>query len=105
MKAATNKDNVLSGNHSYDMENITKLDFSKLTHEIMKQMEYYLFDKDGIGAINHIEALEKLSSGELVDIVRPEFRLSSYCNELLGEEPRVIGGEGFSRIKSKFGIK
>ena len=56
MKAATNKDNVLSGNHSYDMEYITKLDFRKLTLEIMKQMEYYLFDKDGIGAINHIEA-------------------------------------------------
>ena len=105
VKAATNKDNVLSGNHSYDMEYITKLDFSKLTLEIMKQMEYYLFDKDGIGAINHIEALEKLFSGELVDIVRPEFRLSSYCNELFGEEPRVIGEEGFSRIKSKFGIK
>ena len=50
-----------SVNHDYDMEYISKLDLEKYDSDIIKTIEFYLFDPKGINHPKHIQKLEKLA--------------------------------------------
>lgn len=64
---ATDEHSVGSINHRYDMEYITKLDLKNLKEFILDKMDYYLNHHAGIKAYNHVEMLEKLYRGEIVE--------------------------------------
>jgi len=63
---AIDKGSIDSPYHEYDMEYISKLDLDDIDREVLKSVHYYLFDHNGINHPNHIENLEKLSRGEII---------------------------------------
>lgn len=56
-----------SDNHAYDMEYITKLDLDSISDEIYSEIYYYLCCEDGINDKDHVQKLEKLAQGILVE--------------------------------------
>lgn len=80
LQAATNKDNLNSQNHRYDMYFITTLDLDRLSENNYKALMYYLFDKRGINDLEHISKLEKI------------------YEQILNEEEIVIKENIFQRI-------
>ena len=85
LRKATNEYSVKSNNHEYDMEYISKLNLDSISEKIYDEMYYYLFDKKGIADTGHIEKLEKLLQGELVE--RSD-SLSSYLDSIEEEIER-----------------
>ena len=60
LQVATNKANLNSTNHRYDMYFITTLDLSKLNEQNIKVLNRYLFNSKGINDPHHIEKLENI---------------------------------------------
>lgn len=67
LQKATDKYSVDSEHHRYDMEYITKLDLGNIRDEVKKKMRYYLFTGVGIKDEKHVNMLEKLSQGIIVE--------------------------------------
>lgn len=53
--------------HIYDMNYISNLDLDSIDEKILSAMKYYLFDPDGISDSNHLECLQKLAQGIMVN--------------------------------------
>ena len=66
LSKATDEKSLNSCYHDYDMEFISKLDLDNIDNDILESMHYYLFAPDGINHPNHVERLNKLSKGELI---------------------------------------
>ena len=105
LKLATNKYNLNSDNHDYDMEYITKLDLGSFSKKIYNEIRYYLFIKKGIDSPKHKENLEKLSQGILVD---NEYDVSNYLDSLEAQlnnsnlnEPSIIESANQPVLKPK----
>lgn len=79
LEKATDVDSHKSNNHEYDMEYISRLDLDSISEKIYDAMYYYLFNEKGIADSGHVEKLEKLLEGELVE--RSD-SLSSYLESL-----------------------
>lgn len=60
LQVATNKDNLNSKNHRYDMYFITTLDLDKLNEQNIKVLNYYLFTQKGLNDPQHITKLENI---------------------------------------------
>lgn len=60
LQVATNKDNINSNNHRYDMLFITTLKLEKLNQENIKVLNYYLLTPKGINDPLHIQKLENI---------------------------------------------
>ena len=60
LQEATNKDNLNSINHRYDMYFITTLDLSKLNEQNLNVLYYYLLNPKGINDRDHISKLEDI---------------------------------------------
>lgn len=67
LQKATDRYSVAHEHHRYDMDYITKLDLENISEEIWKKMKHYLFTGVGIKDDEHINMLEKLSKGIIVD--------------------------------------
>lgn len=67
LQKATNRYSIVSENHEYDMQYITKLDLENIDKEIYEKMHYYLFTSPGISHPEHIDRLEKLYRGEIIE--------------------------------------
>lgn len=63
---AIDEDSINSCYHDYDMEYISKLNLDNIDKGILDSIHYYLFSPNGINHPEHIERLEKLSSGEII---------------------------------------
>ena len=68
-----------SRNHEYDMEYISKLKLDSISERIYEEMRYYLFNEKGIDDSQHIEKLEKLLQGILVE---RSISVSNYLDSL-----------------------
>jgi len=66
MKKATEDLNLYNINHEFDMNYISSLDMKNMDRNIYTEIAYYLFNKDGINDLKHIEKLNKLSEGIMV---------------------------------------
>lgn len=64
---AVNKYSLSSLNHLYDMAYISKLDLHNLNEYTLGKLRPYLFDEQGINSKEHINVLETLSRGEVVE--------------------------------------
>ena len=60
LQVATNKDNLNSQNHRYDMYFITSLKLEKLNDQNIKVLYYYLLNPKGINDPQHISKLENI---------------------------------------------
>lgn len=80
LKKATNKHSLNSANHNYDMNYITKLNLDEIDDKIYNEINYYLFNNEGIDDSNHKEKLENLLKGILV---KRNDNISSYFDSLL----------------------
>lgn len=67
LKKATDEDSINSNNHKYDMNYIARLDLDNIEKERYNAMYYYLFNHAGINDEEHINMLEKLYSGEIIE--------------------------------------
>ena len=85
LRKATNEYSLKSNNHEYDMKYISRLDLDSISKKIYDEMHYYLFNGNGIVDAGHIEKLEKLLQGELVE--RSD-SLSSYLDSIEEEIER-----------------
>ena len=104
---ATSKNSVDSQYHDYDMEYISRLNLNTYDAEVLKEMRYYLFSSNGINHPNHVERLEKLARGELI---QTEDMISSHLSYIednpnryiskIEEKPKV-----FSKIRRIFDRK
>lgn len=79
VEKATSEHSIKSTNHEYDMKYISKLNFDTISKDIYNAMYYFLFNPKGIDAKDHIDSLEKLKEGIIVD---RKTCFSDYLNEL-----------------------
>lgn len=79
LRKATNKDSINSVNHQYDMQYISKLNLESISEELYDKMHYYLFNQKGINDCDHVDILEKLYRGEIVE---PKDHVASYLDDL-----------------------
>ena len=79
-RKADNKVSINSPNHEYDMEYISKLNLNSLNKNIYEEIQYYLFNPQGINNSHHQEKLEKLSRGIMVERSN---KVADYLDELL----------------------
>lgn len=87
LNKATNQESINSPNHEYDMIYISKLNLSKIKDNIYNCIYYYLFNPKGMNSKDHIEALEKLSKGEMYEPVNSvDEYLNSLENQLLTDD-------------------
>jgi len=87
LNKATNQDSLNNPNHEYDMKYISKLNLSKIKDKIYDSMYYYLFNQKGMNAYEHIDALEKLSKGEMYEPVNAiDEYLDTLENHLLPDD-------------------
>lgn len=56
-----------NNNYDYDIEYITKLKLDSISNETKEEMKYYLFTEKGINDPKHIEKLESLLNGVMVE--------------------------------------
>ena len=109
LELATNKYNLNSDNHDYDMQYITKLDLDSIDKKIYDKIYYYLFRQKGINDPQRKEKLEKLLQGELVE---RSSSVSSYLDDLQSqiddssspiiESTPIVSSKTKSRILSLF---
>lgn len=64
---ARNEHSINSNYHLYDMQYIANLDLEHIDEEIYNKMYYYLFEPNGMDSVEHIDKLERLYNGELVE--------------------------------------
>lgn len=76
---AHNKHSIDSDYHEYDMQYIAKLDLNHIDDKCYSEMQYYLFNSNGIKHVEHIERLEKLYRGEMLE---NHDAVLEYLNEL-----------------------
>lgn len=79
LKKAINEDSINSINHQYDMQYISKLNLESISEELYDKMHYYLFTQKGINDCEHVDILEKLYRGEIVE---PKDHVASYLDDL-----------------------
>lgn len=63
---ATDKLSIGKDDHDYDMEYISKLNMNEIDNNVYYQIDYYLFDQNGMEDSQRKQSLEKLSKGELI---------------------------------------
>ena len=80
LQKASDEYSLKSNNHEYDMEYISKLNLDSISENIYDEMYYYLFTQKGIDDTKHIEKLEKLFRGILVE---RKLGLDNYFDSLL----------------------
>ena len=68
-----------NNNYNYDIEYITRLKLDSISNETKEEMKYYLFDEKGVNEPKHIEKLESLLNGVLVE---RQDSLLNYLNKL-----------------------
>lgn len=68
-----------NNNYNYDIEYITRLKLDSISNEAKEEMKYYLFDEKGVNEPKHIEKLESLLNGVLVE---RQDSLLNYLNKL-----------------------
>ena len=68
-----------NNNYNYDIEYITRLKLDSISNETKEEMKYYLFDEKEVNEPKHIEKLESLLNGVLVE---RQDSLLNYLNKL-----------------------
>lgn len=63
---ATDKLSIGKDDHDYDMEYISKLNMNEIDNNVYYQIDYYLFDQNGMEDSQRKQSLEKLSKGKLI---------------------------------------
>lgn len=107
LRKALDYDSIHSIYHDYDMNYIAKLDLDSIEDERYKMMEYYLFNRDGIVDKNHIDNLEKLYKGEIIDSKNAVVKYLDNLEEELNNEDKdkKIKGKVLSQIRKIFNNK
>ncbi|MBO5096019.1 MAG: hypothetical protein J6B98_04015 [Bacilli bacterium] len=99
---AVDERSLNSENHRYDMNYIANLKLDGLDDDCYNNIRYYLFTTQGLNDPYHIESLEKLCRGEMVQIHND---VSNYLDDLENSLDNNLPIKGFARIRKIFNRK